>query len=220
MRIGSLAAAALALLLTAGAAGAAGETAISGDYVEARTCNVWIGSCFANGEMHLAGKNAVLAWSVGKGSWNGVALDGLKVVAVLNAEGTLQTKYEGRVGAIVFVDDTARCDQRKALVAMAKALAPEHLKNVAKVEMKAIEISRKGLDATVKVESEVALKTTAICKCESTGCAAYRFYPAVSGGTEVECAKAVEHAYKGADLAGIRWSDPDQQSAMVGTFSK
>ena len=33
---------------------------ITGEYVEARTCDVWTGACFANAEMNVTGKHAVL----------------------------------------------------------------------------------------------------------------------------------------------------------------
>ena len=52
---------ALALVLVAAPVQAAG---ISGDYLESRTCDVWTGPCFANAEMNLGGKQAVLAWKV------------------------------------------------------------------------------------------------------------------------------------------------------------
>ena len=209
------------LTLSAGALSADGDrAAVTGDYVEARTCAVWTGSCFANGEVNLLGKNAVVGWSVRQGTWDGVALDGLKIVAVLNAEGTLHTKYEGKVNSIVFVDKNASEAQAAALIAMAKALAPDHLANVTKVERKEIAYSRKGIEATLTAEKELQVKTAAICECDSTSCHAYLFYPAVSKSTEVECAKAVANAYRGEALGGIRWSDPERQSAMVGTFAK
>ena len=64
---------ALALILTLIALPAA---AISGDYLEARTSDVYTGPCFANGEVNLAGREAVVAWRVREGSWQGVAVDG------------------------------------------------------------------------------------------------------------------------------------------------
>jgi len=50
---------------------------ISGDYIETRNADIWTGACVANGELNLAGDQAILAWHVSKGEWNGVALDGL-----------------------------------------------------------------------------------------------------------------------------------------------
>lgn len=192
---------------------------VRGEYVEARTCAVWIGSCFANGEVNLLGKNAVVGWSVTEGSWDGVAVDGLKVVAVLNAEGTLHTKYEGKVSAVIYVDKNATEAQAAALVAMAKALAPDHLGDVRKVERKAIAFSRKGVEAAVTVDKEVQVKTAPVCLCDKASCNAYLFYPAFSKSTEVESAKSLAHSYQGESL-GVRWSDPERQSAMVGTFAK
>jgi hypothetical protein len=52
---------------------------ISGEYIEARTCDVYTGPCFANGEMGLSGREAVMAWRVEEGTWNGVELGGLSV---------------------------------------------------------------------------------------------------------------------------------------------
>ena len=38
--------------------------AISGDYLEVRSCDVYTGPCFANAEMNLTGKEGMLLWSV------------------------------------------------------------------------------------------------------------------------------------------------------------
>ena len=62
---------------------------ITGEYLEARTCNVYTGPCFANAEMSLSGKEALMAWKVDKGTWNDVQLDGLGAALILHAQGTL-----------------------------------------------------------------------------------------------------------------------------------
>ena len=61
----------------------ANQPAISGDYLEVRTCDVYTGPCFANAEMNLTGKEAILVWSVREGVWNSTRVDGLKVIAVV-----------------------------------------------------------------------------------------------------------------------------------------
>ena len=66
--------------LTAGDKGA-----ISGAYLEARTAEVFAGGCVMNSEAGTAGRHAVLAWKIDQGSFNGVALDGLSVVAAIAA---------------------------------------------------------------------------------------------------------------------------------------
>src|SRR6266851_9461853 len=65
------------------------STSIRGEYIEARTADVYTGPCFANSEVGLAGDLAVMGWKIEKGSFQGVNLDGLSVMGVLRASGTL-----------------------------------------------------------------------------------------------------------------------------------
>ena len=43
------------------------DTSISGDYLEVRTGDVYTGPCFANAEVGLSGRNAIMAWSIEEG---------------------------------------------------------------------------------------------------------------------------------------------------------
>ena len=70
-------------------AGGIPSHSIYGDYIEARTADVYTGPCFANSEAGLIGNLAVFGWKVDKGSWQGVNLDGLSVVAAVRANNTL-----------------------------------------------------------------------------------------------------------------------------------
>ena len=58
----------------------AGTGSLKGSYVEARTAEVFTGGCIMGSEAETTGKQAVLAWKVSKGSFNGVSLDGLTIV--------------------------------------------------------------------------------------------------------------------------------------------
>src|SRR5213594_2722113 len=70
---------------------------IRGDYVETRSADVYTGQCFAKGEVNLVGNEAILAWHVQSGSWNGVPLEGLTVAAAVRAKGTLGDPYENPI---------------------------------------------------------------------------------------------------------------------------
>jgi len=61
---------------------------VSGNYIEARTADVFTGPCFANGEVEINGKEAVFGWKIGTGAWQGVNLEAL-VVGVIRSEHTL-----------------------------------------------------------------------------------------------------------------------------------
>ena len=44
---------------------------IYGDYVEARTADVYTGPCVANAEVGLVGNLAVFGWKINRGDWHG-----------------------------------------------------------------------------------------------------------------------------------------------------
>src|SRR5437588_7806566 len=123
--------AAIALILAAAPVSAAG---ITGQYIEARTCDVWTGPCFANAEMNLGGKHAVIGWMVEKGTLGDAKLDGLGVVAVVAASDTLGLAQTGPAKAVLIVDSRADAAQRDALVRLAKRQGGELLKNVVAVQ--------------------------------------------------------------------------------------
>src|SRR6476660_9928380 len=108
---------ALAALLIAAAAHA---SEIRGSYIEARTCDVWTGPCFANADFNIAGKNAVMAWRIDEGSFEKVTLDGLSIVAVISSSDTLGLKQTAPSKAVFIVDKKASKAQRDALVRFAQ----------------------------------------------------------------------------------------------------
>ena len=82
-----VASAGIASVATVGGSQAASP--LHGSYVEVRSCDVYTGPCFANGEMNLTGREAIMSWSIHDGAFNGVKLDGLNVIAVVQAQNTL-----------------------------------------------------------------------------------------------------------------------------------
>src|SRR3954447_16015325 len=91
---------------------------IRGDYLETRSADVYTGSCFANGEVNLVGNEAILAWHVQSGTWDGMQLDGLTVAAAVRARATLGDPYANPypAQAVLIVDEQANPRQRAALV--------------------------------------------------------------------------------------------------------
>src|SRR6266568_3657408 len=105
----------------------AGGTTVSGQYVEARTAEIFTGGCIMNSEAETMGKQAVLAWKVDRGTFNGIALDGLSVVAAIAGDRNLGMQEIGgekpTVKSAMYVDARANGAQQIALVAMANALS-------------------------------------------------------------------------------------------------
>jgi hypothetical protein len=215
--------AALAVALLAGAASANGgstSTVLRGKYVEARTCDVWTGPCFANAELSMAGKNAVVGWMIDKGSVDGVSLDGLGVVAVIAATDTLGTKQSGKGKAVLIVDRRADGKQRDALVKFARRQAGDLVGDVVAVRAESISLDCCQCKDRGCYELKAGTATIAtrcldahdkVCGNESA------YYEPLTRGVRVEAAMTTEHAYRGRDI-GARWSDANRRGAYVGTF--
>src|SRR5687767_11976377 len=86
---------AAAVLVSAIPASAGPSGTITGDYVEARTAEVFAGGCIMGSEAETMGRQAVLAWRIGSGSYQGVALDGLAVVAAITGDRNLGIREIG-----------------------------------------------------------------------------------------------------------------------------
>ncbi len=97
---------------------------IKGEYIETRSADVYTGQCFANGEMNLAGDEAILAWHVTEGKWDGADLSGLTVGAAVKAQATLGDPYAQAypAKAVLFVEKSATPQQRQALINFAQEI--------------------------------------------------------------------------------------------------
>ena len=214
----TLALAAVALLALAGPLSAAG---ITGKYIEARTCDVWTGPCFANADMNLGGKHAVLGWLVEKGTLGDARLDGLGVVAVVAASDTLGLEQTGPAKVVLIVDSRADAAQRDALVRLAKRQGGELLKNVVAVQSARVDLDVCGCEeggcgklvaGPARIETRcLDDKHDKICGNESA------FYPPLARGVEVRPALAVEHTYTGKGV-NETWNDAGRRGAYLGSF--
>src|SRR4029077_10489393 len=87
-------------------------------YVETRSADIYVGQCFANGEVGLAGDEDIVAWHIQEGKWDGVSLPGLIAVGAIKAKAALGDPcgkpYPAK--SVIFVDRTATPAQRQALI--------------------------------------------------------------------------------------------------------
>ena len=198
--------------------------AISGDYLEVRSCDVYTGPCFANSEMGLTGKEGIMVWSVRDGNWKGTSLEGLSVIAVVRTDGTLgDLHYQPRSGkAVVIVDARANSEQRVALTDLACSLAGKLIKEVVEIKTSRMEVAlgtcAKAGCASVKAGNLVEISTRCLggkdhlCGNEQT------FYPPltnVNGAYPVYMELA---AYRGNGL-DLTWEWTGQRSAFLAAFA-
>ena len=84
----------------------------TGVYVEGRTASVYAGACHYGGEYTTAGREAVLAWRIDAGGWDGVDLAGTSIVCVVSADENLAEG--GARASRVYVSEGADVDAARA----------------------------------------------------------------------------------------------------------
>lgn len=210
----------LALLLTLPMAANAAPS-IQGDYVEARTADVWTGPCYANGEVGLTGHEAILAWRVAQGSWQGVDLSGLAVAAVVSASATLGDPHSDPLPAraLLFVDEAADAEQRRALEAFAREMGGDLLGDVQRVEAAPMAFSVDGQKAHVAAGGVAELQTRPLTHHDKHCGNEIVYYPPLTATTAATPAATVVHAVR-TDALGKTWSSPNKRSAFVGRFER
>lgn len=197
---------------------------IRGDYIETRSADVYTGQCFANGEVNLAGKEAILAWHVQSGSWDGVALDGLTIAAAVRARATLGDPYGNPypAQAVLLVDDQATPQQGAALVSFARQMGGELLKNVDQMLAAPMEMivnhERHGV-ALLRAGQFVTIQTRSLGDKDHVCGNEVTFYPPLTPLTHSMPAVAVTDAYRGPGL-GESWDTHGRRSAFVGAFAR
>ena len=199
---------------------------ITGDYLESRSADVYVAQCFANGEVGLVGDQALLAWHVRDGSWNGQKLDGLTVIAAVKANATLGDPYADPYPAksVMLVDEQATPAQRDALVAFAQHMGGKLTSTVLRVipttiEMNVLRDHAHHGEATLRAGTFAEIQTRALNEGDHTCGAETTYYPPLTKLEHSMAAVAMTDEYQGPGL-GVDWDRHGKRSAFVGTFAE
>ena len=199
---------------------AGGRGSLTGSYVEARTAEVFTGGCIMNSEAETVGKQAVLAWKVDRGSFNGISLDGLSVVAAISGDRNLGMQEMGgdkpSVRSAMYVDARANSAQQLALVAMANELSHGIVGTIVQVTPSPIQFADHGSEIQVSA-GQVTLDVNKHLTHEPT-CGAMQWFHPFAQIDDAAMGVASQHLFTGSAL-GTKWSDPNKRSAFFGTFS-
>jgi hypothetical protein len=209
---------------------------IRGDYVEARTADVFTGPCFSNAEVFITGKEAVMAWKVTSGSWNGVDLAGLCIAAAVNGSTTFSEDQPEQAAAVLIVDSKANSQERVALIDMAKTLGGARLSRVSVVTSArmSLKLEDHAKSATPLEHSAHAMPKSPRASFWAAGLAQIVTrplderdhacgnevvaYPPLSKSVDVQPAYTLGHSFKG-DGLNTQWTDPNCRSSFVGHFA-
>src|SRR5258707_3550473 len=88
------------------------NVSLRGDYVEVRTASVFAGACHYNGEVTTTGRDAMMAWNVTSGKWQGVDLTGVRAMAIVRSDANLADNGSGRSFQILFCPRASRSQSK------------------------------------------------------------------------------------------------------------
>ncbi len=210
---------------------------LQGDYVEARTADVFTGPCISNAEVFITGSQAVLAWKVNQGTWKGTDLSGLCVAAAVRGTTTFSEDQPEKAAAVVIVDEKATPAQRDALVQLAQEMGGARLNHLVAVRTARMSLKLEDHPVSAADQSHAAHgmphaprasfwasglasivtrpldETDHFCGNEVVA------YSPLSRDVNVLPAYTMGHEFKGEGL-NTRWNDPNCRSSFVGHFAR
>ncbi len=207
----------LALAAALLARGATAAPAVTGDYVESRSANVYVGACHHEGEVPTAGRQALLAWNVTDGAYRGVSLKGVTAVAVVAADRNLELDGAKRQ-SVLYIADSATPEQREAIAALLKERAAAALGEVVAVRSAPITFDASGDLYRVQVAGVAYMK---IRKEPGQLCCKQPYEVWGKPFIPVRAAKpgyCIGAGYREASLSKA-WAATDQNNAFFGTFA-
>jgi hypothetical protein len=217
MRKGLLAIAAMLVAVSALVFSSQAENvSLRGDYVEVRTASVFAGACHYNGEVVTTGRDAMMAWNVTSGKWQGVDLTGVRVLAIVSADANLSEGNAARQSEII-IDANASRTQALAMVNALKEKYAASLGKVVEVRSAPIAFERNGRTYAV-MTNEAAINVEAMpndlcCKMPNL-----IWYAPLVGLENRKVGYTSKALYSG-KVVGEPWSRSGENSAFYGTFS-
>jgi len=189
---------------------------LRGDYVEVRTASVFAGACHYNGEVITTGRDALMAWNVTSGNWQGVDLTGVRALAIVSADANLGETSAARQSEII-IDSSASRTQALAITNALKEKYATSLGNIVEVRTAPITFERSGRTYAVAT-SEAAINVEAMpndlcCKMPNLV-----WYTPLVGLENRKVGYTSKALYSG-KVVGEPWSRSGENSAFYGTFS-
>jgi hypothetical protein len=175
-----------------------------------------------NSEAETMGRQAIMAWRITSGSFDGVALDGLLVAAAVAGDRNLGMREMGgeeptTVKAIITVDARATAAQRDALVRFVRAMSRGLITDVVRVDIAPIRFATTQKYVEVSVPESMQLTVNKEMK-HDPSCGAMQWFKPFSTLEHSAMGVAEAHSFSGTGL-GTKWSAPDKRSAFFGTFA-
>jgi hypothetical protein len=190
---------------------------LKGDYVEARTASVFAGACHYNGELTTTGRDALMAWRVASGSWHGVELAGVRVLAVVSADVNLSDVQAERRSELI-IDRSASSEQARAMTDAIKSMYAATLGKVVNVSRAPIEFKHEDRAYSVSSSSIVTIEVEAMPDDLCCRMPQLVWYEPLVPLTSRKVGHTIKALYAGGTVCDA-WQRNGENSAFYGSFS-
>ena len=192
------------------------SVSIKGDYVEVRTASVFAGACHYNGEVTTTGRDALMAWNVTSGTWNGVDLAGVRALAIVTSDANLSDNAVRR--SEIIIDRDASHSQAAAMLAILKTKHAASLGKIVAVLSAPITFEHKGRTYAVNAGQLAAINVEAMpndlcCKMPNLV-----WYSPLVPLSNRKVGYTTNALYSG-DSLGEPWQRQGENSAFYGSFA-
>ena len=208
---------AIALLLTVPGAFATQPETVQGEYLEARSVSVYVGACHYGAEYVEGGREATLVWNIRQGTWNGVSLEGLTVVAVVTAKNNLAVDTSTR-RSVLYLDTKATSEQRTALIDLMTTKRGELLGEIVSIENTPITFTKEGVKYDLWVGKVLTLSVSRY-PCQNCTQPHQIWYKPLEQLDTPIVGKSTSYSYQDKILS-VTWNDgEDTNNVFVGSFA-
>jgi len=205
------------LLASVGSTGPSGP--VTGQYIEDRSNRVYGCPCEWSSEYASYGREAVLAWKIESGEYEGENLAGLRLAAVLAGEFTLSVSTSPR-RSTVFVDADAPIAQRRAGVNWLRSQYDEILGHVLGVHEVPIAFNLEVDGASLRVGDVLDVRMRRANLLEDTPSWASLLYDPLIKLSSSTLGTTLSTQYNGEPDLLMRWTRQDAAiTGYYGTFS-
>ena len=204
-----------AALATTGGGGAWAQGEVTGFYAEARSLAIYAGACHYNGEVTTAGAEAILAWKVRDGAFDGVSLSGLSAVAVVAGTGNLSDSEQSRK-SVLYIDLRATKAQREAFAALVTRNAGKTLGTLTAVKGATISFDRAAQSTKISVGKDIRLDGLAY-PCEHCKMESQVWYSPLAPGVSAMVGQGLSTGFTEKSL-GVSWQHEPTDNVYLGTF--
>lgn len=205
------------VLLGVGFAGS--NSPVTGQYLEDRSNSVYGCPCEWSSEYVSYGREAVLAWKIESGEYEGVSLTGLRLAAVLAGEFTLSVATSPR-RSTVYVDAGAPAAQRRAGVAWLQSQYTDVLGHVMGIHELSIQFNIDSESATLRVGDVLDLEMRRANLLEDTQAWASLLYDPLTKLTSSTLGTTLNTQYSGGPDLQMSWTRREAAiTGYYGTFS-